>query len=93
MKKVMEFVVGEFNVVSLGLRIKRLDRIWLNILVLLVVMVVEFIIVLFRDYKHNIVPSPEKFKDLRNNFNNHLPAVLSPFQQISLSFIPSLPLP
>ena len=62
-KKVMEFVVGEFNVVSLGLRIKRLDRIWLNILVLLVVMVVEFIIVLFRDYKHYIVTSPEKFKD------------------------------
>jgi len=35
----------------------------LNFLVLCVVMVVEFIIKFFRDYKHNIVPSLEKFKN------------------------------
>jgi len=57
-KKVIELVVGEVKVESLGLRVERSERIWLNFLVLLVVMVVEFIIFLFRDYKHNIVTSP-----------------------------------
>ena len=46
-KKVMELVVGEVKVESLGLRVERSERIWLNFLVLLVVMVVEFIIKFF----------------------------------------------
>ena len=36
-----------FGVESLGLRVERSERIWLNFLVLLVVMVVEFIIKFF----------------------------------------------
>ena len=47
MKKVMEFVVGEVRVESLGWRVERSERIWLNFWVEGVVMVVEFIIVLF----------------------------------------------
>ena len=34
-KKVMELVVGEVKVESLGLRVERVERIWLNFLLLL----------------------------------------------------------
>ena len=40
----------------------RSERILLKFLVLWVVIVVEFIIKFFRDYKHNIATMPEKFK-------------------------------
>lgn len=43
-KKVMECVVGELRVESLGLRVERVERIWLNFWVEVVVMVVVFII-------------------------------------------------
>ena len=43
-KKVMECVVGELRVERLGLRVERVERIWLNFWVEVVVMVVVFII-------------------------------------------------
>lgn len=51
---------------------ERSKRIWLNFLVLWVVMVVVFIIILFRDYEYNIVTSPQKIQKSSPLFSKKL---------------------
>ena len=64
--------MGEGRIERWGWRVVRSERILLNFWVLLVVMVVEFIIKFFRDYKHNIVPSLEKFKIHHHFFSKNI---------------------
>ena len=62
----------------------RSERILLKFLVLWVVIVVEFIIKFFRDYKHNIVTSPEKFKEPGIIPSSSLPSLPEPFSAASM---------